>query len=90
MANVIPKKKYYVTMTDKYMSGWGLAKGKTNKLVIGCNTWKQATTVRRNAKKRSEMIYVNIVVGRKPYYSEKQFKVSYRSYKSLGAIWKKR
>ena len=29
-------RKYYVTMTDKFMSGWGEAAGKVNKLVIEC------------------------------------------------------
>jgi len=29
----IPKKKWYVTMTDKFMSGWGEARGKTNKFL---------------------------------------------------------
>jgi len=24
--------RYYVTMTDKFMSGWGMAANKTNKL----------------------------------------------------------
>ncbi len=27
---------YYVTATDKFMSGWGLAKGRTNKVVVIC------------------------------------------------------
>jgi len=88
MAN-IPKKKYYVTMTDKFMSGWGHAKGKTNKLIIGCNTYKQALTIQRNAKRRSEMIYINIT-GNKPYYDSRHFKVSYRDYSSLGNIWKRK
>ena len=29
-------RKYYVTMTDKAMSGWGMAKNKTNKYVVIC------------------------------------------------------
>jgi hypothetical protein len=85
----IPKKKYYVTMTDKFMSGWGMAEGKTNKYVIGCNTYQQAETIVRNARKRSEMKHINIVVGRKPYFNPRRFIVSYQDYKELGAIWKK-
>ena len=27
---------YYVTATDKFMSGWGLAKGKTKKVIVIC------------------------------------------------------
>ena len=87
MAN-IPKKKWYVTMTDKFMSGWGQAKGKTNKFVIGCNTYRQAQTIVRNAERRSEMIYINYT-SRKPYYDPRRFLVSYRDYASLGKIWKK-
>ena len=30
---------YYVTMTDKFMSGWGKARGKINKLVFSLSQW---------------------------------------------------
>jgi hypothetical protein len=63
------KKKYYVAMTDKFMSGWGKAEGKTNKHVIVCNSYDQAKIVERNAKDRSEMKYVNIR-STKPHYNE--------------------
>jgi len=59
-------------MTDKFMSGWGQAKDKTNKLVISCNTYEEALTVEANAKARSEMIYVNIR-NSKPYYTSSVF-----------------
>ena len=36
---------YYVTMIDNFMSGWGMAKGKTNRLVITCETMTEAMTV---------------------------------------------
>jgi len=32
----------YVTMTDKFMSGWGMAEGKTNKLVLECKNLHEA------------------------------------------------
>lgn len=35
-------KKYYVSMTDKFLSGWGSSRGKTSKLVIVCDTRQQA------------------------------------------------
>ena len=60
--------KYYVTMTDKFMSGWGMAKNKTNKLVIECDTMSEAMTVQTNAQDRDEMKYVNIR-SKKPYYN---------------------
>jgi hypothetical protein len=83
------KKKYYVTMTDRFMSGWGEARGKTNKYVVETNTLKQAQTVRRNAKKRPEMSYVNIT-DKKPRYDKRRYKTSRTTYKELGPIWKKR
>jgi len=88
-SSTIPKKKWYVTMTDKFMSGWGHARGKTNKFVIGCNTYTQAQTIKRNAKRRSEMIYINITSS-KPYYNPNRFLVSYKDFKQLGKIWKKK
>jgi len=49
---------YYVTMTDKFMSGWGLAKGKINKLIFSCDTYEQAIIVRNNAQARTDQIYI--------------------------------
>lgn len=58
---------WYVTMTDKFMSGWGQASGTVNKLVISCNTYNEAVIVTANAERRGEMRYVNIC-SKKPYY----------------------
>ena len=30
--------EYYVSMTDKFFSNWGKARGRINKLVIECET----------------------------------------------------
>lgn len=59
--------EYYVTMTDRFMSGWGRAQGRDNKLVISCDTYDEALTVESNALRRGEMKYVNIRTS-KPYY----------------------
>lgn len=67
---------YYVTMTDKFMSGWGCAKGKINKLVLTCETMAEAQIVARNAENRSEMKHINIT-AKKPYYSKKDYYVSW-------------
>ena len=88
-SETIGNKKWYVTMTDKFMSGWGRARGKINKYVVGCNTYKQAMTIMRNARRRSEMIYINYT-SRKPYYDRRRYIVSYVTYKSLGKIWKRK
>ncbi len=58
---------FYVTMTDRFMSGWGEARGKTNKLVIECETMAEAITVEQNARDRDEMKYVNIRSSRPNY-----------------------
>ena len=52
--------KYYVTMTDKFMSGWGNAKNKINKLVFICDNYKDAEIVYNNSNDRTEMKYINI------------------------------
>ena len=59
---------FYVTMTDKFMSGWGHAQGRTNKLIIECNTIDEAEQIERAARLRNEMKYVNICT-RRPRYS---------------------
>jgi len=84
----IPKKKYYVCMTDKFMSGWGKARNKINKLVIGCNTYEEAHTIQKNAMNRPEMKYVNIT-GNKPRYNKNRYYVSYMDFSEMGDIWTK-
>jgi len=78
------KKQYYVTMTDKFMSGWGMAKNKTNKLIIECDTMEEAEIVEENAKYRSDMKYVNIVIT-KPYYNKVQYHTSFKTKKEYKA-----
>jgi hypothetical protein len=79
--------KTYVTMTDRFMSGWGLAQGKTNKLIIECDTAEQVHTIYRNANNRSEMKYVNIC-NKKPRYGSNVIE-SWKTFDELGEIWKK-
>ena len=63
---------YYVTMTDKFMSGWGPAEGKINKLIFVCKDRQQAEVVADNARRRSDQKYINIVTT-KPYYNSKRY-----------------
>lgn len=58
---------YWVTMTDKFMSGWGGAEGKTSKYIVECETLEEAEIVEENAHNRDEMKYVNLCY-KKPYY----------------------
>ena len=78
--------KYYVTMTDKFMSGWGMAAGKTNKMIVECETWQQAEQVERVARARSEMRYVNICT-RRPRYGARVVE-SWKTWDDLGPVWK--
>lgn len=77
---------FYVRMTDKFMSGWGVAEGKTNVVVVQCDDYSQAAKVASHALQRSEMKRVKIL-SRKPaarpgvLYTVKQ-------YADLGPIWK--
>lgn len=70
--------KYYVTMTDSFMSGWGLAEEKINKLVFECKNNLEAQIVYDNAKNRTDMKYVNICFY-KPYYNKKQYLTQYEN-----------
>ena len=79
--------KYYVSMTDKFMSGWGYAKDKINKFIIECENFEQAETIERNAQLRSEMKYINIC-SNKPR-NRQGYLLSFRTYEELGSIWKK-
>jgi len=81
-------KKYYVSMTDKFMSGWGYAQGKINKLVIECENFSQAEQIETAAKRRSEMKYVNIC-SKKPSYNSNSYLVSAKHFDELSGPWKK-
>ena len=70
--------KYYVTMTDTFMSGWGHAKGLTNKLVFECANYDQALIVANNAESRTDQKYVNIC-SNKPYYSKSRHYTQYKT-----------
>ena len=80
-------KKYYVTMTDKFMSGWGKAQGKKNKLIIECENYEQASIIERNAKRRNEMKFVNICSSR-PRYGSNVYE-SWKTWEDMGDIWKR-
>lgn len=76
----------YVTMTDKFLSGWGMAENKTNKLIVECNTLSQARIVEKNARLRAEMKYINIRFS-KPSYNLNRVFPSWKKFEELGEIW---
>ena len=75
----------YVRMTDSFMSGWGLARDKTNVLVIACDDWQQADAVEAAANKRSEMKRVKIV-SNKPR-NRPGILYSNKTFSDLGGPW---
>lgn len=78
---------FYVVMTDKFMSRWGMAQGKTNKFIVECETYQQAETIYQNAQRRSEMKYINIHY-KKPRFASNVLE-SWKTFDELGEIWKK-
>lgn len=64
--------KFYVCMTDKVMSGWGLSQGRINKLVFECDSYREAMVVKANAERRGDMSYININCN-KPYYNKNKY-----------------
>lgn len=68
-------KKYYVTMTDKFLSGWGLADNRISKFVIECDTMAQANMVYNNAIHMNGFKHVNIAYN-KPNYPNSRYHTS--------------
>lgn len=69
----------FVTMTDKFLSGWGCAEGKIAKRVIVCNNFQEDYTLASRIYPRHGMTYVN-VKRELPYYSPSRYVVSYDKY----------
>lgn len=87
MREPVETKGIQVTMIDKFMSGWGQAKGMVNYFVIECDTQEEAEIIERNANLRSEMTDVCIINETKVWPDN--VKVSLKHFDELGAIWKK-
>jgi hypothetical protein len=67
----------YVTMTDKAMSGWGVAKGKTAKRVYPCKTLQIARDLISRIERRCpDMIYLNISYNL-PRYAESRYTTTF-------------
>ena len=81
---VIPEKKWYIVCNDTFMSSWGMAKGKINKLVFGCDTPDEAENVCNNATKRDDMSYVACHI-KLPYYSKNKYYLQYKDKESYPA-----
>ena len=75
-------------MTDRFLSGWGCAERRTNKLIFECESWKEAEIIKENAENRSDMKYINICL-KKPYYSERGYLVQIKN-KEIYPNWYKK
>ena len=71
--------KYWVTMTDKFLSGWGMAQDKIAKYVYECDTLEMAQKVKSNAEKRTDQKNINITTS-KPRYNLRTHYTQYRTY----------
>lgn len=60
----IPNAKYYVLSNDRFMSGWGPARGMINTVVLPCDSWNEARYVRDYADSRGDQKYVRIVCNK--------------------------
>lgn len=75
--------RYFVSMTDKNLSGWGMAENKTAKRVVLCKTFREAQIIvsgLNNCKNRNGMRYINIAY-KFPKYSENRYTVSIDDFK---------
>jgi len=79
------KIKFWVTMTDKFMSNWGRSENKINKLVFECESLKDARIVEDNARNRTDQKNINIC-GRKPYYNKNNYFVQIKN-KEIYPSW---
>ena len=77
---------YYVTMIDRFMSGWGAAAGKINRMVVECQTAAQAEQIARVARTRREMRRVNVCLNR-PRYGAGVL-TSWKTWDDMGGSWK--
>ena len=60
----IPDAPFYVLSNDAFMSGWGPAEGKTNTIILPCESYEEAETVEATAKDRGDQKNVRIVANK--------------------------
>lgn len=61
-----PSAEYYVVAIDSFMSGWGEAEGKRNKIVLPCDSYEEAEVVLANTESRSDMKRAHITSTKPP------------------------
>lgn len=78
---------WYVTATDKFLSGWGLATGKKHKLIVECKDIQQALKVKSNMEKDRTLSYVNYT-STKPSYPASKYTTKWMKAKDA-PLWSK-
>jgi hypothetical protein len=76
---------FYVKMNDNFMSGWGMAKGKTNVYQVECDTLEQATQIKNHALTRGEMS--DITIRSTPVDKSPHRLITEKHYSDLGGCW---
>ncbi len=79
---------YFVSMTDKFMSGWGGAEGRKAKYVVECDTKAQAGHIVLAAHKREEMTYIHAHTKDPKFYPLRRYQVTRKHWDDLGGVWK--
>lgn len=79
--------KYWVSMHDKFFSGWGHARDKISIFMVKCKTLEQAEQVEKFAETEACMKRVRIHQC-KPYFSKKRYHVQTKKFRDLGKIWR--
>lgn len=57
----IPHAPYYVISKDRFMSGWGWAKGKENYCLVPCQSLKEADGVLNYVRSRGDQDFSKII-----------------------------
>lgn len=77
---VLSGREVFVTMTDKFLSGWGCAEGRIEKRVVICSNKQQAYKLKdRLSNPKYMMKHVNIFFDI-PYYMPSKYHVSWDVY----------
>lgn len=74
----LTEKMWFVTCTDKFLSGWGRAEGKIAKRICICKDHAEAEKLRDRMERNKEkhmLRYIN-AVPTFPYYSPNKYTVS--------------
>lgn len=72
------KNKYYVTMNDTFTTRLR-SDGRTDKIIVECDTLDEVGIVMENVKNRTDMKYVNYHNDSHPYYNPNKFDTHFKT-----------